>query len=86
MADPDNIGAEFGIILRPDLKGGGLGRILMDKLIRYLKAAGTQQLTAIVLTENGRMRKLGQALGFLEETMPGENDAMTLTLDLRDSP
>lgn len=86
VADPDNIGAEFGIILRPDLKGGGLGRILMDKLIRYLKAGGTQQLTAIVLTENGRMRKLGRALGFLEETMPGENDAMTLTLDLRNSP
>ena len=44
IADPDNLGAEFGIILRPELKGSGLGRILLDKLIRYQRAAGTARL------------------------------------------
>ena len=80
LADPDNIGAEFGIILRPELKGGGLGRILMDKLIRYQRAAGTQELTAIVLAENDRMRQLAKALGFQEKALP--EDAGTLALNL----
>ncbi|MCK7501368.1 MAG: hypothetical protein MZW92_73215 [Comamonadaceae bacterium] len=33
VADPDNVDAEFGIVVRSDLKGGGLGERLMDKLI-----------------------------------------------------
>jgi hypothetical protein len=33
LADPDNVEAEFGIIVRSDLKGGGLGERLMRKLI-----------------------------------------------------
>ena len=83
IADPDNIGAEFGIILRPEMKGTGLGRILMDKLIRYQRAAGTQQLVATVLVENDRMRQLGQALGFSETPTPGDATTHQLTLDLQ---
>jgi acetyltransferase len=63
VADPDNIGAEFGIILRPELKGSGLGRVLMDKLIRYQRAAGTQRLIARALSENQRIRALGARSG-----------------------
>ena len=83
LADPDNVGAEFGIIVRPELKGSGLGRILMDKLIRTMRAAGTQQLTAVVLTENSRMRKLGQALGMREQPVPGDTSTLALVLDLQ---
>ncbi len=83
LADPDNVGAEFGIIVRPELKGSGLGRILMDKLIRTQRAAGTRQLTATVLTENTRMRKLGQALGMREAPVPGDTSTLALVLDLQ---
>ena len=83
IADPDNIGAEFGIILRPQLKGGGLGRILMDKLIRYQRSVGTQQLTALVLDENSRMRKLGQELGFSDQPSADDPGMRVLTLDLQ---
>ena len=83
IADPDNIGAEFGIILRPEMKGTGLGRVLMDKLIRYQRAAGTQQLVATVLTENERMRQLGQALGFSERATPGDASTQELVLELQ---
>jgi acetyltransferase len=82
LADPDNIGAEFGIIVRPDMKGTGLGRMLMDKLIRYQRAVGTQRLSAIVLTENDRMRQLGQSLGFTEQTTPYITKTQELTLQL----
>jgi acetyltransferase len=83
LADPDNIGAEFGIILRPELKGSGLGRVLMDKLIRYQRAAGTQRLIARALAENWRMRELARGLGFSEAPVAGETDTLHLTLALQ---
>ena len=65
VADPDNIDAEFGVIVRSDLKGRGLGRLLMRKLIRTLREHGTQRLVATVLTQNQRMLALAQGLGFV---------------------
>lgn len=64
VADPDNITAEFGIAVRSDLKGGGLGERLMRKLMGYLRAHGTQVLVATVLSENARMLELARDLGF----------------------
>jgi acetyltransferase len=66
-ADPDNHEAEFGIIVRSDIKGQGLGELLMEKLIRTSRDQGTQLLVADVLPENTRMRELARALGFSEE-------------------
>ena len=34
VADPDNVEAEFAIIVGADLKGQGLGQLLLDKMIR----------------------------------------------------
>ena len=74
IADPDNIDAEFGIIVRSDLKGSGLGWLLMDKLIRTLRAQGTRRLVATVLGENHRMRALAARLGFVE-SRPEDGDS-----------
>jgi acetyltransferase len=70
--DPDNESAEFGIVVRSDLKGGGLGERLMNKLITTLRARGTKRLVAIVLAENRRMLELAGDLGF--EIGPKEED------------
>jgi acetyltransferase len=64
VTDPDNISAEFGIIVRSELKGSGLGEQLMHKLIRTLREQGTQRLFATVLVENQRMLELAKSLGF----------------------
>ena len=64
MTDPDNVDAEFGVIVRSDLKGSGLGLLLMNKLIAYLRTQGTQRLVATVLDYNDRMLKLANELGF----------------------
>ncbi len=64
VADPDNIEAEFGIVIRSDLKGGGLGVRLLRKLADYQRARGTQALTALALAENERMLALAQDMGF----------------------
>lgn len=66
VADPDNIDAEFGVIVRSDLKGTGLGLLLMQKLIRTLRERGTQRLVGTVLSENQRMLALARELGFVQ--------------------
>jgi acetyltransferase len=59
--------AEFGVIVRSELKGTGLGRLLMEKMITTLRAQGTQRLVATVLNQNERMLKLARELGFVED-------------------
>jgi acetyltransferase len=73
VADPDNIDAEFGIIVRSDMKGGGLGKLLMHKLIRSQREHGTRRLVATVLAENVGMLALARELGFVPcQTEPVE--------------
>ncbi len=78
--DPDNQDAEFGLIVRSDLKRGGLGRILMHKLINYLKSRGTKRLVATVLNENLGMLSLAQRLGF--QPLAGEHEDGTQAIAL----
>ena len=84
--DPDNIGAEFGIVVRSDLKGSGLGQLLMNKLVAYLRGRGTQRLHATVLKENRRMLALADDLGFLRDAVQDEDDVVALTLPLGPAP
>lgn len=78
--DPDNIDAEFGIVVRSDLKGGGLGERLMQKLISYLRARGTQRLVAHVLRENTRMIELAKRLDF--DIDPAQPDPQLWSISL----
>jgi acetyltransferase len=64
MADPDNERAEFAILVRSDLKGSGLGRLMMLKMIRYCRSRGTGQLIGQVLSDNTRMLGFCESLGF----------------------
>jgi acetyltransferase len=78
--DPDNDCAEFGVIVRSDVKGQGLGRLLMEALIAHLRQRGTQRLVGEVLTENRGMRMLCQRLGFAEKP---DGDVVCMSLALR---
>ena len=80
LADPDNCDAEFGIIVRSDLKGSGLGQLLMHKLIGTLRAQGTQRLVATVLAQNSPMLALARELGF--EQGPANDDDATVPIVL----
>ncbi len=87
LVDPDNVEAEFGVIVRSELKGQGLGALLMDKLVAYLRAQGTQRLVADVLSDNRRMLKLSQQQGFVEVLRDdGESDTKRIMLDLHQRP
>jgi acetyltransferase len=70
VSDPDRVEAEFAIIVRSDLKGAGLGRLLLDQLVAHARATGIGRLAGLVLRENKRMLKLAESLGF--EADPAE--------------
>ncbi len=83
--DPDNISAEFAIVVRTDLKISGLGTILMQKLIDYCKSRGTRELMAYTLRENKGMQALGKKLGFRVESQPDDPETIELKLNLQES-
>lgn len=83
ICDPDNDSAEYGILVRSDLKGRGLGRILMDKLIRYLRAHGTRRIVGQVLRENTPMLALLARLGFAIAPHPDDPDLRLVELPLQ---
>ena len=73
VCDPDNVEAEFALLVRSDLKGGGLGRMLFEQLIAHARSRGTRRLVGMILRENTRMLKLSRALGF--ERVPSLEDS-----------
>jgi acetyltransferase len=79
--DPDNETAEFAIIVRSDYKGHGLGRALLQKIIRYCRDRKTRRVVGQVLFENEEMLGLATALGF-EKKLLAEDHIYELTLAL----
>lgn len=86
IADPNNDAAEFAILVRSDLKGQGLGRKLMEKMIHYCRARGTRRIAGQVMRNNGRMLDLVTSVGFGTRPIP-EDDIIEVAIDLRpDTP
>jgi acetyltransferase len=81
-SDPDNIRAEFSVVVRDDLRGEGLGRTLLEKMIRYCRAQGTLEIVGSVLPDNQPMLRLAERLGFTSR-FDADNDVMELRLRLR---
>ena len=62
--DPDYKSAEFAIIVRSDLKGQGIGWLLMQHLVYYAEAEGLLDLRGTVLAANKGMLQMCRELGF----------------------
>jgi len=82
VSNSDNTEAEFAIIVRSDMKGKGLGRLLLEKMIRYAKARGLLNLVGQTLRDNQRMIALAKRLRF-EVTLPKESSDVVLNLRLK---
>ncbi len=72
VADPDNITAEFAVTVRSDLKGLGLGKIMMQKLIDYCRSRGTREIVGEALPQNSRITGMVKKLGFTVRTKDEE--------------
>jgi acetyltransferase len=82
VTDPDNVDAEFAIIVRSDLKGRGLGHLLMGTLIGFVRGRGTRRLVGLVLRENLAMRSLALSEGFEIDEAGSDIDALRFVLEL----
>jgi acetyltransferase len=81
VADPDNRKVEFAIQVASSWQGKGLGRALMEKLLRYVRERGIEEVDGQCLVENKGMAVLAQHLGFEVKTMPsGDITSMHMVL------
>ena len=55
---------EYAILVRSDLKGRGIGWLLMQLLIEYARAEGIREIQGQVLSENTTMLRMCRELGF----------------------
>jgi acetyltransferase len=81
LSDPDNIRAEFGIFVHPAVIGRGLERLLLDKLILYLRGRGIRQTRYKCEAGNKTLIALARSLGFHSESDADPN-RIDLTLNL----
>jgi acetyltransferase len=72
--------AELALLVRSDLKGMGLGSVMLAELISQCRSRGMSLLVAQVLQHNARMLRLARKFGFRDE---GARFGIThLTLEL----
>ena len=82
VCDPDNFRAEFAIQVATRWQGRGLGHLLLDKLLRYLRARGTAEVVGECLPENLSVASLARHAGFAVN--PGSSpDIISLRLVLK---
>jgi acetyltransferase len=63
---------EYAILLRSDLKGRGLGWVLMQLIIEYARSEGLRMISGDVLRENTVMLEMCRSLGFEVKTDPAD--------------
>ncbi|MBP2194689.1 bifunctional acetate--CoA ligase family protein/GNAT family N-acetyltransferase [Pantoea cypripedii] len=83
ISDADNIDAEFSVLVRSDLKGLGMGRRLLEKMIRYTRDHGLQQLNGITMPHNTGMITLARKLNF-RVNIQLDDGIVSLNLPLND--
>jgi acetyltransferase len=85
VCDPDNERAEFAIQVAAPWQGKGLGRVLMDKLLHYLRERGTAEVAGQCLRENTAMAGLARSAGF-DITADDSSGTFSMRLALNPSP
>ncbi|MEM8586749.1 MAG: bifunctional acetate--CoA ligase family protein/GNAT family N-acetyltransferase [Pseudomonadota bacterium] len=81
-ADPDNEEAEYGVMVRSDLTGQGLGYQLMGAIVEHAKKRGLSRVVGDVLRENARMLQMASEYGFTRRPHPDDDGIVRVTLDL----
>ena len=82
-ADSEYRTGEYAILLRSDLKGHGLGWLLMELIIEYARAEGLESIRGQVLQENRTMLRMCRQLGFHITPDPDESSIVVVALSLR---
>jgi acetyltransferase len=80
--DDDRTGGEYAVIVRSELKGRGLGWLLMQRMIEYARAIGLKRVHGQVLAENTTMLRMCAELGFHIDDDPSSKSVKVVTLRL----
>jgi acetyltransferase len=81
-ADANHETGEYGILLRSDLKGLGLGWMLMRLMIEWAKVEGLHEIEGQVLRENTTMLDMCRSLGFSVRIDPDDPELRLVTLPI----
>jgi acetyltransferase len=81
-ADANYERGEFAVLVRSDLKGRGLGYLLMQLIIEYARSEGLKAVEGQVLSENATMLAMCRELGFEIRSDPQDPDACIVKLAL----
>jgi RimJ/RimL family protein N-acetyltransferase len=84
--DPNGEGGEFAILVRSQLKGHGLGWLLMKHMIAYAQEKDLETVHGQVLAENATMLQMCAELGFHVVEEGGERGVKVVTLPLHELP
>lgn len=74
--------AEYAVLVRSDLKGKGLGWLLMQTMIDYARSEGLKSIEGQVLVENTTMLRMCEELGFSITPDPDESDTVIVRRSL----
>jgi RimJ/RimL family protein N-acetyltransferase len=84
--EPIGATGEYAVTVRSNLKGHGLGWLLMQRIIEYARAEGLQEIHGEVLAENATMLTMCKELGFHIADDPAEHGIKRVTLRLGAAP
>lgn len=82
VADPDNQRAEFAVTVRSDLKGRGLGTLMLQRMLDYARERGIAEVFGDVLSENKLMLSLCRDLDFNLADLPENNGIVRASVRL----
>jgi acetyltransferase len=85
-AEPGASETEYALAVRTDLKGHGIGYMLMARLIEIARQRGYRAIFGLVLRENEPMLHMCREYGFLQSDVPEDPAAVRVTLALAQSP
>lgn len=80
--DADFASAEYAILVRSDLKGLGLGWVLMKMIIEYARVEGVREIRGQVLNHNHAMLDMCRKLGFTVGPDPQNGDVSLVVLPI----
>jgi acetyltransferase len=81
-ADANYETGEYAILVRSDLKGRGLGWLLMQQIIDYARSEGLKTIEGQILRENSTMLAMCRELGFAIGSDPNDTDICLARLAL----
>jgi acetyltransferase len=74
--------AEYAVLVRSDIKGRGLGWMLMQTILEYARAEGIRRVEGQVLNENTTMLTMCRELGFSITADPHDVSSCIVQLEL----